>query len=348
MTTDPEEASRDEATRYGLIALLRRIERENPGRPRIGTSRTLAEETVRLQQDPLLAFPVSDLSEVARDPAGNWRLKTNVLGLFGPQGPLPLSLSEEALRWSQSGDPSYAEFANIFATRFLQLYFRAWSDSHGISQHDRPEEDRFAVWLGAFAGSGTPAFRHRDTIDEATRVALASIGHGRVRSPVRLRQILELALGDRVSVEEHRVSWIAIEPDDRSIIGRQGSTLGGNIFLGANLCTVNDQISLSVEAPDLARYRSYLPGGPAHQRLCDLVFWYLHDRTSVSVSLSLPASQIPKARLGASVELGWMAAVAPAFAANDDRPVKVSTFLLDLSRRTVTSQDDQRTRKAAG
>ncbi len=233
LVPDPDDASRDEATRYGLLALLRRIERENPDRPRIGTSRTLAEEVVRLGQDPQLTFPVSDLSEVSRDPSGSWNLKTNVLGLFGPQGPLPLSLSEEAFRWQQSGDSSYAEFANIFAIRFLQLYFRAWSDSHGISQHDRPEEDRFAVWLGAFAGTGTPAFRRRDSIDEMTRVALASIGHGRVRSPVKLRQILELALGDRIRVEEHRLSWIAIEPDDKCVIGRQGSTLGGNIFSAA-------------------------------------------------------------------------------------------------------------------
>lgn len=335
----------DEATRFGLFALLRQIERDNPHAPRIGTNRTLSEELLRLGQDPSLAFPVSDLSAVSRDDAGRWRLKTNVLGLFGPQGPLPLSLTEEALRWSLSGDPSYTEFADIFATRFLQLYFRAWSDSHAISQHDRPAEDRFALWLGAFAGSGTPAFRHRDSLDESTRVCLASVGHGRVRSPVRLRQILELALGDRVRVDEHRVSWIAIEPDDRSSIGRQASRLGRDMFLGKRVCTVNDRISLAIEVRDLARYRSYLPGGAAHRRLGDVVFWYLHDRISVSVSLGLPASQIPRAQLGASAELGWMAALAPKFAADDHRPVTVSTFLLDLAPHPETN-DDHRNGKA--
>ncbi len=111
---------------------------------------------------------------------------------------------------------------------------------------------------------------------------------------------------------------------------------------------MNDQISLAIEVSDLARYRSYLPGGPAHRQLCDLVFWYLHDRTSVSVSLSLPASQIPKARLGSTTELGWMAAVAPRYLANENTPVKVSSFLLDLTHRTIEPKEKTKSRKAAG
>ena len=336
----------DMATRFGLFALLRRIERSSPAWPRIGSNRKLGEERVRLGQDPSLAFPVSDLSDVSRDQDGIWHLKSNVLGLFGPQGPLPLSLTEEAMRWSLSGDPSFAAFNDLFATRFLQLYFRVWSDSHGISQHDRPEDDRFGLWLGAFSGSGTPAFRGRDSLDEGARAYLGALALGRVKSPVRLRQILEIALGDGIRIEEHRVSWITIEPDDQCRLGQQGSSLGRNMFLGGRVCTVNDSIAIAIEVRDLARYRSYLPGGAAHRRLCDLVFWYLHDRINISVSLSLPASQIPKARLGATAELGWMAALAPRYAANDDSPVQVCAYHLDLSGSHAAIEHEHRPGKA--
>lgn len=328
---DPETAARDEASRYGFFALLRHLERERKDAPRIGTNRTLREEFVRIGQDASLAFPISDLSRVERDPEGHWHLQSNVLGLFGPQGPLPLNLTEEAMRWSLSGDPSYIAFADIFASRFFQLYFRAWSDSHGISQHDRPEDDRFAQWLGAFIGSGTAAFRGRDGIAESNRAYLGPIGHGRIKSPVRLRQILETGLGDRFEVHEHQVSWIEIEPNDRCALGRQGSSLSRDMFLGGRICTVNDHITIDIEVPSLARYRDYLPEGAAHRRLCDLIYWYLHDRISVTVNLSLPASQIPAARLGQSAELGWMAALPRKAAANMDAPVKVSGFQLVLS-----------------
>ena len=326
-----EDTARAMAMGFGLFALMRQIERNRPGSPRIGENRTLSEELLTLGQDPSLNFPVSDLSEVSREMNGKWRLRSNVLGLFGPQGPLPLSLTEEAMRWSQSGDRSYTEFTDVFATRFLQLYFRVWSDSHGISQHDRPEDDRFVNWLGAFAGSGTPAFRKRDSVPDSERVYLASLGQGRVRSPVRLRQILEIGLRDKIRIEEHQISWIEIEPGDQCRLGQRGSSIGQNLFLGSRIRTVNDRIAIRIGVPDLKRYRAYLPGGAAHQKLCDLVFWYARDLFAIQVSISLPANQIPAAKLGESGELGWMAAIAPKYAANDDRPVTVTEFMLDVS-----------------
>nr|WP_245909754.1 type VI secretion system baseplate subunit TssG [Rhodobacter viridis] len=178
---------------------------------------------------------------------------------------------------------------------------RGGPEAHAISQHDRPEEDRFAGFLAALLGFGTPAMAGRDSLPDAARVHVAGLAYGRDRSPVRLRQILKRLLGDPVEVIEHCPSWIDIEPEDRN-------------RLGARIRTVNDRITLSVRVKTLAAYRAYLPGGTAHRRLTDLVFWSLRDRVAVTLSLSLPAHAIPPARLGQSAELGWMAALAPAVA----------------------------------
>ena len=51
-------------------------------------------------------------------------------------------------------DPSFARFTDIFSNRFLQLFFRAWADARPIAHHDRPADDRFADYVGSFAGIG--------------------------------------------------------------------------------------------------------------------------------------------------------------------------------------------------
>ena len=59
-------------------------------------------------------------------------------------------------------DDAFARFVDIFQRRFLALFFRAWSDAHPISQNDRPDEDRFRIYIGAMIGIGAPAYREAD------------------------------------------------------------------------------------------------------------------------------------------------------------------------------------------
>lgn len=297
---------------YGLLALLRRLERENPHKPRIGRNDRLSDEIVTIGQDPSLDFPVSDLSAFTTGPDGRHHVRSNVLGFFGPQGALPLNTTEEVVRWTNVGDKSFVAFVDIFATRFLQLFFRGWSDSHAISQFDHPARDRFQYYVGAIGGVGTDAFRARDSITDVQRTFLVSLQAHRVKSPVRLRQLIEVHLNADVTVREHQSTWIDFEESDQNRLGERGATLGRSLFLGARMRSVNERIALDIRAKSLADYRRYLPGGSAHRQLADLVFWFLGKTTDVTVSLALPASEIPPAQLGKTAELGWMAALAPA------------------------------------
>ena len=43
-----------EPWRFDLLAVLRRLERENPAKPRIGEARRLADEFVEISQNPYL------------------------------------------------------------------------------------------------------------------------------------------------------------------------------------------------------------------------------------------------------------------------------------------------------
>lgn len=295
---------------FGFLPLLRYLERRNTTMPRIGRSRRLRDEFVRLGQDPFLSFPDANLNAVDLDkrPAV---VRSRFLGFFGAFGALPLNTTEEVLRWFEFGDASFVDFVDIFATRFIQLYFRSWSDSHPISQFDHPADDRFRLYLLGMTGIGTPAFQGRASIDDTVKARLVPLAMGRVKSAVRLRQMLELHFETDIEVQEMVPSWMEFEPDSLSRIGRQGSTLGRNIHLGRRIQSIGEKICIHVRVPTLAAYRGFLPGGPRYAHLRDIVFWYLGRIFEVDVAVWLPRREVPAARLGSSVELGWMACIAP-------------------------------------
>jgi type VI secretion system protein ImpH len=293
---------------WGFLALLRRLERRGGDRPRIGRNLNLADEIVAIGQDPSLAFAETDLT--AYKPGRRARVRSNVLGYFGPQGALPLIQTEEVKRWVDRGDDAYVAFVDIFGTRFQQLFFRAWSDTRAITQADRPDDDRFLAHVLALLGRGTPSLNNRQIIPDPALAALSPLMVHRVKSPTRLRQMLMADLHLDVAVEEHRLSWLPIEVDNHNSLGMRGA-LGRDLYLGARVPSVNDRVRLHVAARTLAEYRLYLPGQPRHARLAALVRSMIGLTAEVEVQLTLPADQMPKARLGSSVELGWIASLAP-------------------------------------
>jgi len=88
-----------EPWRFDLLATLRRLERENADKPRVGDAATLADEYVVVSQNPYLEFPASNLEAAVVEPSGRARLVARFLGMFGPQGALPLTTTEESC-WS--------------------------------------------------------------------------------------------------------------------------------------------------------------------------------------------------------------------------------------------------------
>ena len=294
---------------FGFLALMRVMERRAKGRPRIGKNTTLKEEVVKIGQDPSLAFPASDISDLITGKKPE--IRNNILGFYGPQGALPLNTTEEVKRWLDRGDRAFIGFTDVFATRFLQLFFRSWSDARAITQFDHESGDRFRNYIGALLGMGSPAFHDRDVLPDINKIYLAALALGRVRSPKRLEQMIGIDLGADVTISEHMLSWMVLEPDNTNRLGQIGSTLGRDMYVGARVPTVNDKIRITLRTRSLREYRDFLPGGALHSRLHALVRWYVGRSVDVDVSLSIPANEMPAAVLGKSTELGWVASLAP-------------------------------------
>ncbi|GLS86115.1 type VI secretion protein [Cypionkella aquatica] len=296
---------------FGFLALLREVERGKPAQPRIGRNQTMAQEVVRLGQEPFQAFPDRNVSQVTENAEGKLRVRSNFLGYFGPQGALPMNTTAEVQQWYMFKDEAFVRLADLFTNRFQQLFFRAWSDARGITQYDHPGDDRFQGYVGAPVGLASPALQGRGTVPDMARLPLVGIAMARVKSPVRLRQILETLCGVTVEIEENIPVWLGFEPSDLTRLGAANSGLGRDCRLGSRVQSVNEKIRVAVKTESLPQYQSFLPGGSSFQRLTELLFSYLGHETEVEIAPSLPADQIKGVALGKGGALGWTGWIAP-------------------------------------
>jgi type VI secretion system protein ImpH len=307
-----------EPWRFDLLAVLRRLERENSMKPRIGDSRKLADEFVTIGQNPFFEFPDSNIEAVSVDPSGHVRLKARFLGMFGPQGALPLTTTEEAYGWLRERDDAFARFADVFQRRFLELFFRAWADARPVAQNDRPDEDRFRAYIGSIIGIGSSAFRDADSIPDFAKLEFAGLLAPRVKSASCLRSFLSRLLAARVEIEEFVGSWLTLDESERTHLGQAASRLGEDCVCGRSIYTVNEKFRVRVFVRDIEHYCRFLPGSPLAQEVADAIFLYVGEEYDWDLELAIPAGEITPVRLGHNVQLGWTGWMAPNWSKTDE------------------------------
>src|SRR5579871_1504397 len=111
--------------RYDFYQTLRRIECLYNDRPRWGQALRPADEPVRFGQEPDMAFaPAALASFELRENGRPPRLQVHLFGLLGPNGPLPLHLTEYAReRRLHSNDPTFSRFLDLFHHRMTTLLY---------------------------------------------------------------------------------------------------------------------------------------------------------------------------------------------------------------------------------
>src|SRR5258705_1268731 len=178
--------------RYDFYQTLRRLECLHDDKPRWGRALRPIDEPVRLGQDPELTFAPSPLASFKTQGDRPPRLQVRLFGLFGPNGPLPMHLTEYAHeRLQNAGDPTLSRFLDVFHHRFLALFYRAWAQAQPHISRDRPGDDRFTAYIGTFLGIAPASFGNRDV-----RADLAKLFHvgaliRQVRNTEGLLQIVE-------------------------------------------------------------------------------------------------------------------------------------------------------------
>ena len=301
---DLEELARN-PWKFDFFEVLRSFEREYHTKPRIGDNAARDEEILLLGQDPYVEFPASNISRFERDGRGRYRLYSKFLGLLGPQGALPLHTTLEAKLFEESGDDALVKFLDLFNHRFLQLFFRVWSDARPVGQHDRADDDHFAEYVGSTIGIGSPPYRHRDSLSDLSKLALAGLLGPAVKSASRVEGMLEHVFGVRTEVRQMIGTWLKLDRADQTSLGAAKAALGVEAMMGSSVYTVQDKFEIRLTAGGLAQFEQFLPDGGYFDTLVDLVYFYVGDLLEYEVRLLLPAEEAQPVKLGSFGRLGW-------------------------------------------
>jgi type VI secretion system protein ImpH len=293
--------------RYDFYQTLRRLECLHRDKPRWGSAARPLDEPIRLGQDPDLTFAPAALASFNPGADGQpGRLQVRVFGLMGPNGPLPLYLTEyvrERLR--NANDPTLSRFLDVLQHRFVALFYRAWAQAQPHVSHDRPEDDRFASWVAALIGFGSKALRGRDTVPD-----LGKFYHsGRLVHQTRPAEGLVAIVRDffRVPAQVERFvgQWLTLDVPERSSLARVGTVLGGGAVLGESVWDCQSRFRLRLGPLSYAQYESFLPGGSRLRQLIDWVRLYVNVELDWDLQLRLLAQEVPSAHLGGGERLGW-------------------------------------------
>ena len=300
----------EEPHKFGFFQAVRLLENAHPGLPRIGTSLRLRDDPIRFAQSPSLAFAPSALARFI--PADGDRpptLDQRFFGLFGPNGPLPLHLTEYARERSRRmpSDRALVRFLDMFHHRLLSLLYRAWAEASPAVGLDRPDDDPFSRWVGSLAGYGQTSLGGRDAVPVSARLAVAGILGRSVHGAEGLERILNDFFRVPVRVHQWQPYWMRLPDDAHTRIGLRNApaALGQSAVVGAQVWDCQNRFRVEIGPLTLAQYKRFLPGGESLKRLKDWVLNYIGYELSCEMHLVLKQDEVPEVRLGAAGALGW-------------------------------------------
>ena len=293
--------------RYDFYQTLRTLECLHGDRPRWGQALRPGDEPVRLGQDPDLSFAPAPLASF--DPGVNGappRLQVRLFGLFGPNGPLPVHLTEYAReRLRHAGDPTLSRFLDLFHHRFLALFYRAWAQAQPHVNRDRPEADRFTVYVGSFLGTAPESLRQRDAVPDEAKLFHVGALIRQVRNRAGLAAILQQFFRVPVRIEQFVGHWMTLAASERTHLARPDAVLGAGAVLGGRVWDRQHKFRIHVGPLTLDEYQSFLPGQRPLRQLADWVRLYTDLELEWDARLVLEHEQVPRLCLDGRRQLGW-------------------------------------------
>lgn len=327
MADDPRHARLDlsrgpdpeDAPKMDFFEFLRQLEGDGL---RFGRSGGPEREPARLGQVARLDFAASDITvfKKASESAPPF-VGVNVLGLIGPEGPMPLHLTRWIMqrlsnRWfagdatGATSDTSFIDFLNMLQHRMMALYWRSWAEARPDIHIAHGDGGRIIGLMRALAGIGLPGTRGiSEGLDGAKLHHATSLAH-HVKNPERLTGFLETVVGVPVNLEEFVGVWVDLPEHLQSRLGAQHCGLGTGAVAGGRVFDRQSHAELRLGPLTFEEFTTFLDDPAAWARLRHAVIFASGKELVFRLRLVLAAGEVPAARLGAA-RLGKTAWLSP-------------------------------------
>ncbi|VXC32298.1 Type VI secretion system protein ImpH [Burkholderia sp. 8Y] len=291
-----------EPWRFGFLPLLRRIDADARLDP-IGTAKRPHAEPFRLGQQPSLIFAPREVASAALV-HGKLKIRLFGLGMLGPNGPLPIHVTEIAReREEQRADATLVNFLDVFQHRSLTLLYRAWADAQSTAGLDRRGDERFSFYVASTTGHELKEIE-QGPLPSHARLATSPHLVGEARDPGGLGATIAQFFQVPVHVEEYVFQWIALS---EARISRLGETrkLGMNAMLGEQVPDRQNRFRIVIGPIDMDAYLRFTPQGTDLLRLVELVRAFVGQKYRWELQLQIKADSAAPAVMGGSEQLGW-------------------------------------------
>lgn len=293
--------------RFDFYQAMRRIASAHPHLPLPGEALRPMDEPVRVAQPAELDFAPATIHSVQRPAGSPPRLMQRAFGLLGPNGALPLHLTEYARERAQHhGDVTFQRFLDMLTHRFALLFYRAWAEAQPAVSLDRPGNKAYFNRIGALVGIGLPSLQDRDALPDASKLYFAGRLSRQTRDAEGLLAWCRIEFDVPVAIEQWCGHWTPLSRDERSRLGRRGGALlGRSVVLGSSVWDVQHKFRITMGPLRLVQYLRFLPGGGDLARLRALVRHWVGLEFEWDLKLVLARGDVPRCVLGSGrTELG--------------------------------------------
>ncbi len=262
---------------FDFYQAIRRLDCGFPDKPQTGQSSRAVDDPVRFGQEASMAFAPATMQSVERRQGRPPRLIQRFFGLLGPQGPLPLHLTEyvrERLRNHE--DWTVLRFFDVFHHRMTSFFYRAWSRVRPTVSFDQPRSDRFSDYVGSLFGLGMRSLADRDEMPDLPKRHFAGLMSCQTRHADGLLAILSGYFRLPVQIEEFVGQWIELPANCRCLIGLSSASLGVNTTVGSHVWDCQQKFRIIFGPLTLDDFYRMLPG-EAHEFVVEEVRRELGD-----------------------------------------------------------------------
>lgn len=289
---------------HSFYQVLRFIDARSNLRKPIGRNTLPRHEPIRMRQEPSMSFAPSNLTKVERQPAKPTTISILGFGLFGPNGPLPLHITEYVYeRIHNHRDHTHSAFADIFHHRLITLFYRAWADAQNTVSLDR-QEDNFSRHVASLISLGFDSLLNRDDIHDHIKLYFAGHLARQSRNPEGLIQILRTFFGVDVSLQEFIPQWLDIAPEHQIQLGVNPQSLGQDTILGSRIKDAQHKFRLALGPMSREQFRTFFPNAKRSRELISWVRQYIGIELAWDTQLILDKDEIEGVSLGGELRLG--------------------------------------------
>nr|WP_314267941.1 type VI secretion system baseplate subunit TssG [uncultured Moellerella sp.] len=297
--------NQDEPWKGGFVSLMRAIAAKKPDIPPIGKAARPRQEPYRLGQDPTMAFAPREIASVTKEKE---RLKIQLygLGVWGPQGAMPLSFTEMAYSRLSQHDSLLTNFLDIFHHRSISLLYRGWFVSQDTASLDRIDDEKFSFYVGSLVGL-MPNEIIGSNLPIHARLASSSHLIREARNPEGIVGALRYYFDIPVQLKEYTKQWIMLEKNEQSQFGDSCTSLllSEGAILGDTVQDKQHKFSLILGPLTLKQYMRFSLWGEDLPILKEWIRNFIGFEYSWDVQLILSPDEIPIATLNGGHQLGY-------------------------------------------